>query len=449
MRGLIDSLKINWASLEASDKRKAIWFAIILGILLFSILYSIIGKYVFSAPSTQKTVDVPKKETVRKLSGTPDAEWLREASAANAAEDRERLRKQVEQHSNSLDEYKKQNSTQIEDITESIYALSATVDRLALDVAKESAERRATMRFLAERVSSGHESEEVQTYGQESFYPGNRVVRVSPFDMERLSQMTGIDPASVATRIVKSDAPGEVASDSSAGKPAITTAPADTVKSKEKWNGGEGYAAIIPSGAVIRARLVSGMDAMVANNAGDANQPVIAKITEPILLPNGRKVDMRGCVLMAGGYGNLSTERVYMNTTILSCIHGDDEIFETTVSANALGQDGKLGVRGVLVTRDGALVLRTMQAGLLQGVATAFSSANSVNQPVLSQDGRFEFPSTAYVARSSLTEGVNQSLNQMVRRYNNILDQIFPVLQVDAGREIEFQVLQAFKVTKS
>lgn len=474
---VIDDVRVNWAAFDESKKRKIIVISVLVTLILAPLLYQLIfsGGNSYSVATEQKSKSV---SGVRSLNDTPDVAWLGSVGVSNAAMERKDLRDGLALQEKSLGSFKEETNKGLTGIVSSVDKVSKNIDKLSLELAKESAERKATLGFLAQRlqdVSNGVGFDATDGAGQTEGFgavdlqdrglitrPKLSSVKVSPFDMAAISKYSN----SSLSRIAQSD----MGRSSIGGSGATTNASADdaanaantpatvresyessagTVKKSRFYNGGDGYTALIPVGSIVRARLVSGMDAMVAGGAADGNQPVIAKITDPLLLPNGRMVDLRGCVIMAGGYGNLSTERVYMNTTLLSCIDADDEVFETTVSANALGSDGKLGVRGVMVTRDGALILRTMQAGLLQGVATAFSDARRSSQPTFSTgDNQFQFPDTSYVAKSSLVEGVNKGLEQLVSRYNNILDQIFPVLQIDAGRIIEFQVMASFEVGK-
>lgn len=466
---VIDDVRVNWAAFEESKKRKIIVIFLLVVLILGPLVYQLI----FSDNQFSTVVESkPKSSTgARSLSDTPDVAWLGSVGASNAAMERKDLRDGLALQQKGLGDFKRETNKGLTEIVSSVDKVSKGVDKLSLELAKESAERKATLGFLAQRlqdVSNGVGYDAADGVGQGSSLDAIELqdrglitkpklgnVKVSPFDMATISKYSN----SSLSRIAQSDASkpsiggGATTSDVQASGVGSNDNVRDAysnskdVKNAKRYNGGDDYAALIPVGSIVRARLVSGMDAMVAGGAADGNQPVIAKITDPMLLPNGRMVDLRGCVIMAGGYGNLSTERVYMNTTLLSCIGADDEVFETTVSANALGSDGKLGVRGVMVTRDGALILRTMQAGLLQGVATAFSDARQSSQPSFSTgENQFQFPDTSYVAKSSLVEGVNKGLDQLVSRYNNILDQIFPVLQIDAGRLIEFQVMASFEV---
>jgi conjugal transfer pilus assembly protein TraB len=149
---------------------------------------------------------------------------------------------------------------------------------------------------------------------------------------------------------------------------------------------------------------------------------------------------------MGGAKGDLSTERVYINSTVISCISCDVVLYEGTVQSNAVGEDGVVGLRGRPVTKDGALILQSSAVGLLQGFAQAFSESSNRPQIVTGSEGDYQLPSLDYVAKSSAASGIDKGLDQLLKRANGILDQIFPVLEIDAGRKVEFVVQNVFEI---
>lgn len=474
---MVENIRLNWQAMDKKKKRFLLIIIISVLVLFLSIATSGGSKFKFN-----KEAPIPSVSGVRSLDKAPNTDWMLTFGDKNAAAERAKLREQLDAQQKAANAINSENTIRFNNIDKGLEGINVSLNNLNLSLAKESAERKQAFSALANgqaelsanRGSGSYEAP--QPFDGSIVYEDDlqpSVVKISPFDMMAIRDMAGADLQfagyQTASVVVSGSENTQAAEQqqqahqlqqnstqvSAEQSPNFSNTTVQNSRSQQqvkeaiKYTGGRDYLTAVPTGSLIRARLVSGMDAMVANDTSDQNQPVIAKITEPILLPNGRKVDLRGCVIMAGGYGNLSTERVYLNTTVLTCIDSEDDIYETVVSSNALGSDGKIGLRGIPTTRDGALVLRSMQAGLLEGIASAFSNANnSANQIVTTPDGQLKFPSGSYVAQSSLVSGVSGSLNQMVKRYNTILDQIFPVIQLDAGRLIEFQVLQTFKVQK-
>lgn len=459
---MIDELRTNWDAMDAAKKRKAIILLVVAVFIIFAVVSQLVVK---SASKRSMSADQSGKEEVIKLGGSPDTDWLEKSIADNAALDREQIRAHARDIEERFVKSEEATGKVLSEVSSGIERIQTSVDMTHIELAKEIANRKAADKLLIQRLESfatngvsaaspfeaagGVSAHADGDQGALSFGVQGVPKKVSAFDLLAISQATNTRlsfKSSVEAAPQKKTAEGpekdrmghdiDATDLTSAGQGQSSTG---KKKAQKK------ILVTIPSGSLIRARLVSGVDAMVANSANVNNQVTLAKLTDPVLLPNGQKVDLRGCVIMAGVMGEMSTERVYFNSTIVSCMDKKGLAYEGTVKANGLGEDGKLGLRGVLVTRDGALIMKSMQAGLLQGFASAFSNASNTST-VVTDSGSFQLPSGSYVAKTGLASGVSTGLEQMVKRFNNILDQIFPVLQIDSGRLIEFVVQSSFEV---
>ena len=125
----------------------------------------------------------------------------------------------------------------------------------------------------------------------------------------------------------------------------------------------------MPAGSIISGVLITGMDAPTANQSKKDPFPVLLRIKDETLLPNRMKMDIKECFLIASGYGDMSSERAYIRAETVSCVKEDGGVIETGVNAYSVGEDGKNGVRGRLVSKTGSLVAKSLMAGFLGGVA--------------------------------------------------------------------------------
>ena len=79
------------------------------------------------------------------------------------------------------------------------------------------------------------------------------------------------------------------------------------------------------------------------------------------------EADVTGCTLTGAAYGDLSSEKVYVRLRTMTCSGpGPGTVIETRVSGFVAG-GGKAGVRGPVVSREGALVEKAFLAGLVSG----------------------------------------------------------------------------------
>lgn len=194
----------------------------------------------------------------------------------------------------------------------------------------------------------------------------------------------------------------------------------------------------IPAGSILTGTLLSGMDAPTGNSGRAQPFPSLLKIDQEAILPNRGRFDVTGCFLLAGGYGDLASERAYLRSEILSCQLADGRVIEATVDAYATGEDGKTGVRGRLVNRMGAVLANSLLAGFAGAAADIFTPKSV---PVISSDPSASFLNNAQGSQavaSGLGGGASSTLDRLSEYYLSMAENTFPVVEVDAMRKVSF-----------
>ena len=70
---------------------------------------------------------------------------------------------------------------------------------------------------------------------------------------------------------------------------------------------------IVPAAVSVKALLVSSVDAVCSVYANSDPVPVKLRLLDDAHLPKGVTVKLKGCLVLASAYGNISNERVYMS----------------------------------------------------------------------------------------------------------------------------------------
>lgn len=213
------------------------------------------------------------------------------------------------------------------------------------------------------------------------------------------------------------------------------------VKNPEKEKKEKKNLDLLPTGAIIKATLVNGMDAPTMSQAKD--NPLITHmiVKDLAILPNKYKYDIRQCFILGEGYGDLSSERVYVRTNNLSCITEDGEHIDFEIKGYVAGEDGKIGMRGEVVSKAGAVIARAIVAGFVDGVGKAFSQAgNTVQVTPYGTTTTSSDISTAELAKKGMYGGISSGANRLADFYLKLADQVFPVIEIEAGREVDIVI---------
>lgn len=209
----------------------------------------------------------------------------------------------------------------------------------------------------------------------------------------------------------------------------------------------------IPAGSIFTGVLINGMDAPTAQGARQDPFPATLRISKEAILPNRFRADVRECFLIVSGHGDLSSERAYLRGETLSCIKDNGEVIETGFNSYAVGEDGKAGVRGRLVSKQGQIIAKSLMAGFLSGAAEAFD-VNAVPTLNLSNTGKTQYQQNDFsdtFVQGAAAKGASSALDRVAQFYVQMAEGIFPVIEIDAGRQVDIIVTKgsALKVRGS
>jgi conjugal transfer pilus assembly protein TraB len=200
----------------------------------------------------------------------------------------------------------------------------------------------------------------------------------------------------------------------------------------------------IPPGAFAKVVLLNGVDAPTAGQGNSNPIPVLLKIKDLSVLPNKFKQDFKECFIIGSVIGDLKSERAYIRGETLSCVKYNKEILEKNITGYLAGEDGKAGLSGRVVTKSGQMIARSILAGFIQGVAKAFSAQAMTTS--VSPLGATQTIDPNQMAKYGLAQGITSGTNELVKYYLDLAKQLFPIVEISAGRETDFVFLKGVKL---
>ena len=194
---------------------------------------------------------------------------------------------------------------------------------------------------------------------------------------------------------------------------------------------------VLPAGTFAQAVLLGGVDASTAIAASSDPRPVLLRMTDKGTLPRKFCSDLKDCHLLASAYGDLSSERVYMRLEKLTCTERvGGEISETQVAGYVSGEDGKAGVRGVVVDRAGPVIRNSLMGGFFSGMGKFFESSQSQFALPATPFGALNPLSSQRILSAGAASGTSHALEKYAEFFIKRAEQLQPVLQVAAGRAV-------------
>ena len=200
---------------------------------------------------------------------------------------------------------------------------------------------------------------------------------------------------------------------------------------------------LLLTGSFARARLLNGVEAPTGGQANGNPVPMLLEIKDPAFLPNRYRSDIKQCMVTANATGDLSSERVLVRLDRMSCITHTKGAIDVRLTGYVTGEDGKTGLKARVVTRSGQAIANALLVGTLSGLGEAVSLA--------AQDSTTNFAGTVTNSvnnpwRAGLGEGMHDALDRVADYYLKLADKIFPVLEVDAGRNVDIVITQSASI---
>ena len=193
----------------------------------------------------------------------------------------------------------------------------------------------------------------------------------------------------------------------------------------------------VPAGSFFRAVMLSGLDAPTGGQVQANPHPVLLRLLDNAILPNRFRAQVKECFVVAAGYGDMSSERAYLRTESLSCVNRSGQVIDVPIHGWAIGDDGKAGIRGRVVSKQGQAIANAMLSGVLAGLGSAIKES-SVETHVGGITGTVvQTPKPGREFRAGVGEGVSKGLDRLTEYYIKLAERIFPVIEVDAGRVVD------------
>lgn len=105
------------------------------------------------------------------------------------------------------------------------------------------------------------------------------------------------------------------------------------------------------------------------------------------------------------------------------------------------------------VSKQGQVIARSLVAGFAQGVSNAFDVRKvpsiNINRGNETVSPVYEQAMNSSTAQAAAAQGVGTAMERIADYYLAMAENIFPVIEIDAMREIDFIVNRGMKVTLS
>lgn len=211
----------------------------------------------------------------------------------------------------------------------------------------------------------------------------------------------------------------------------------------------------VPPNAYVEAKVLVGVDAATGTSYSQDPKPVLFRILGPAthvgIDGKFQTTDLTGCLINGAAFGELPSEKVYIKLQKITCPAGPGKFSVATVEGYVTSE-GKAGVRGPVISREGSFTSKAMLAGTLNGLGSALaknvqSSQSGIGTSVGSGGIlSAEQLTPSQIAEGSIGTGVSQAASMLADYYIKRAEQYQPVIEMPTGIQVELVFLSGFEV---
>lgn len=197
----------------------------------------------------------------------------------------------------------------------------------------------------------------------------------------------------------------------------------------------------IPSGSFSDAIMIEGADANASVTGQQNTRPVTFRLQGNIQMPNNKEYNADGCFVVGEAWGDISSERGEVRTRSVSCVLKNGKHIDMAFKGHVSYQ-GKAGIRGKPVMRNGKIVGYAGAAGLLSGFGEGIKSAAT---PAVGLGATADV-GAGDVFKQGIGGGAGKAADTLSQYWIKRAEQYHPVIELGAGNMVTVVFQEGFRL---
>ena len=180
----------------------------------------------------------------------------------------------------------------------------------------------------------------------------------------------------------------------------------------------------------VKAKILTGVDVPEGRT-----YPVLMVLDYSYVAPNDHKIDLSGCFMIAKAEGDLSTERVQMQPTKMSCVSKHGKMFERAVKGFvADDKDNSFAMQGKVQSKQGRVASMAFLASVIEGVGKAVQATQTTQST--NAFGGTQSAMTGDAEKYVVAGGAANAASMVAQWYLKQAQNLAPTVSVGSGRDV-------------
>ena len=195
----------------------------------------------------------------------------------------------------------------------------------------------------------------------------------------------------------------------------------------------------VTSGSFARAVLTTGVIVGTGSNSASNPEPVRLRLTDAGILSKGLRTEqIKEAILIGDCSGDLSSERARCRLQTLSLENMKGEIIERPIQGWIVGEDGRNGVKGIVVDKSSDMLRMAMLNGVLGGMSQFLQNQSTKGAfPISPLTGQQNALSGVSTLKGGLAHGTGDAFSKMADFVMERFNSMSPQIVIASGREVD------------
>ncbi|MCX4084227.1 TraB/VirB10 family protein [Rickettsia hoogstraalii] len=205
----------------------------------------------------------------------------------------------------------------------------------------------------------------------------------------------------------------------------------------------------ITTGSFARGVLLTGVVVGTGTNNSASPEPIMVRLVDTAIFSKGYKTEqIKEAILIGSCSGDISSERAKCRLETVSLLNSHGKIIEKPVEGWLIGEDGRPGIKGIVVDRSSDVARMAVLNGVLGGIAQFFQNqaTNSIF-PVSPITGQQNALKAADSLKAGVYAGTGNALEKLADFAIKRAESMSPVIVVASGRVIDVVFKKGFDLS--
>ena len=195
----------------------------------------------------------------------------------------------------------------------------------------------------------------------------------------------------------------------------------------------------VTSGSFARAVLMTGVVVGTGSNSQSNPEPVMMRLTDSGIFSKGKRTDqIKEAILIGDCSGDLSSERAKCRLQTLSLENYKGEIIERPIKGWIVGEDGRNGVKGMVVDKSSDILRMAMLNGVLGGMSNFLQNQSTKGVfPISPISGQQNALDGMAQLKGGMASGAGDAFSKMADFVMERFNSMSPQIVIASGREVD------------